>query len=784
MRCLCSALILLYICWLFLILVRRCAADIKVDFCGYKTGPTAGPLVSIDPKPQYEAWQKLGDALNATGRPIFFSMCPHAPATEPMAWDPPPPQGRAAVMYAPPPQWSKAQRHALGGSNGNSLMVEYGNTIDGWDGCDTCGNSSVLKHVGLIHGIDAGIVATKMFDGTSGSFNDMDMLQLCNFGEGKTGKRMKGMTLSEYRVEYSVWSIMASNLILGADVRTIAERHPACLKLALNADIIAVNQDEAAIPPRLVYSVPPMAANLRSEKITQQVFARGLSRNRTALLLLNRGGTVTRITATWKQLGLVAGSSYTVRDVIAQKDTGATAKGEYGATVPSHDVSFVILAPGAGVTLKQRQPRAASSSLVAAGPGEAEPLLPGLRGAWERGISPIGQGELGSVRGDPEDRTCPGECRKPPAGRTCAGSVPAKYADDPVCSKMLCTESVPADLSPPPILFGTAAAAGKKVAQTTPGLGYNTSRVFHSLYLPPDWVSNSSASYPIIVEYSGNTILPSEQNWTNHGWGIGQGQVFIWVVLPFISGRSPTLSAAANAAAACNQRCYHGCAPEACDLFPYDGPMHLLCQKPYPHFDPEPTIDYAIATVNYLVQRYSGDPDKVLITGHSRGSLSTMFIGLHNDRIAKLWTAFAPIAHFDGAHVTSYGKKPWQIFPPYPNGSAKDATVRLKRVGPRPVFVAGECEDSTVQAMTLLNSTGIDLANFTVLGLGFIDHNGKWPLRPDPMGTRAKLRVWVGKVLGVTMPPVPPAFNGEIRSPQKSDDHGDDVDRSLPPTWT
>ena len=98
-----------------------------------------------------------------------------------------------------------------------------------------------------------------------------------------------------------------------------------------------------------------------------------------------------------------------------------------------------------------------------------------------------------------------------------------------------------------------------------------------------------------------------------------------------------------------------------------------------------------------------------------------------------------------------HDKKPWQIFPPYPNGTAKDATVRLKRVGPRPVFVAGECQDATGQAMAFLNSTGIDLANFTVLGLGFIDHNSKWPLRPDPMGTRAKLRVWVAKVLDVTM---------------------------------
>ena len=342
-------------------------------------------------------------------------------------------------------------------------------------------------------------------------------------------------------------------------------------------------------------------------------------------------------------------------------------------------------------------------------------------------------------------RTCPGECKAPPGGRTCTTTVPAKYSSDPACAQMPCTESVPADLRPPPVLRAPP-AAGRRVAETTPGLGYNTSRVFHSLYLPPDWANDSAVKYPVIVEYSGNTILPSEGNWSSHGWGISRGEGFIWVVLPFISGRYPNMSDSEHAATACSQRMYHGCSPESCDIFPYNKRMQKLCHPPHPHFDVTPTIEYAEATVNWLVQSYRGDPTKVLITGHSRGSLATNYIGLHNDRIAKLWTAFAPIAHYDGAHVTS-------TFPPYPNATAKDATERLGRLGPRPVFVAGECEDATAQAQTFLNQTGLDLANFTVRGLGFIDHNGHWPLRPDPLGTRKELRAWVGKALGVTMPP-------------------------------
>jgi len=319
---------------------------VKADFMGYTIGPSEGGRLSIDPGVQYEAWQTLGSALNATTRKMWFSLCPRANASESMAWHPPPPPpGKTVAMYSPPLQWTKAQRHALGGANANSLLVEYGNTVDGWDGCDTCRESDPIKDVGLIHGIDAGIAATNMSFGTSGSFNDMDMLQLCNFGEGSNARRLTGMNLSEYRLEYSVWSIMASNLILGTNVITIAERHPECLKLALNKDIIGVNQDEAAFPPRLVYSVPPMAPDVTSKMITQQVLARPLSRNRTAVLLLNRGAAASRMVVTWEQLGLAAGGSFTVRDVIAQEDTGATVESNYSATVQPHDVSFVILAP-------------------------------------------------------------------------------------------------------------------------------------------------------------------------------------------------------------------------------------------------------------------------------------------------------------------------------------------------------------------------------------------------------------------------------------------------------
>ena len=184
-----------------------------------------------------------------------------------------------------------------------------------------------------------------------------------------------------------------------------------------------------------------------------------------------------------------------------------------------------------------------------------------------------------------------------------------------ICPTMPCTRDVPADLVAPPVAFNTTAAPGKLVAQTTPGFGYHPDRVFHLIYLPPDWVNGSSKKYPIIFEYSGNTLLPQDIGAHTHGWGIGQGQTFIWVVLPFISGRTQNASQR-DPSKACNQRCYHGCAPDGCNRTPYfQLEHHHDCGRGNPHFDVAPTLEYTIATVQWIVDEYSGDAAKTLLTG-------------------------------------------------------------------------------------------------------------------------------------------------------------------------
>ena len=307
---------------------------LKVDFCGpagfAPQCPNASdPLcVSIEADAQYTAWASLRDALNATGRPIYYSICPHTQAAR---------EGPARpfdLIYAPPTAWTASQRQALA----NSLLVEYYNTMDSWDNfVDAAG----IQRYGILTGMDAMVGATHLNYSVAGSWNDADMLMVCNYGAGAVPGG--GMTLSEYRAHYAVWSILGSPLILGNDVRALARgEHADCLDLLLNSDIVGVNQDPAAMPARLVWQSPRPSANSTSASVRAQCFARPLSGGRLAVLLLNRAPSALHLSVTWRQLQLPANQEYDVYDVLSRRAAGS-ARGSYAVHVASHDVAFVIL---------------------------------------------------------------------------------------------------------------------------------------------------------------------------------------------------------------------------------------------------------------------------------------------------------------------------------------------------------------------------------------------------------------------------------------------------------
>lgn len=327
-----------------------------------------------------------------------------------------------------------------------------------------------------------------------------------------------------------------------------------------------------------------------------------------------------------------------------------------------------------------------------------------------------------------KDSPCPWPALVPPS--------PTGYCNCSKASGLVCTASVAGDTAPPPLLpLGHPPGPGLRVLQSLNSSVFAGSKVQHMLYLPPTWTSphpNQEATrlMPMVVEFSGNGILPQDgANWTVNGWGLTAGQGFIWLQLPFVS--------ALRGNGTCNQRNWFGCDPAACDL--YSSNSNRICSENKTadsHYNPEPTVRYALLAVRMVLERYGGDPSRVLLTGHSRGALAVNFIGLHNDEIASLWAAFAPTSHYDGV-------KRWA----YPESDNISALARLRRVGQRPVFIVAECDLATRYAKHYLRGTGVNLSNFHIEGTGFADHNPFWSLRESPTGARAAMRAWVRRVM-------------------------------------
>ena len=119
-----------------------------------------------------QAYEFMGDALNKTGRQIYFSICPHTKAAD-YGTSRPFFGKKDFLIYAPPAEWTAAQRHALA----NSLLVEYDNTMDSWYDFSWPVRGQGYFHWGLLTNIDSMVEATRLAYSGPGSWNDADMLQ-------------------------------------------------------------------------------------------------------------------------------------------------------------------------------------------------------------------------------------------------------------------------------------------------------------------------------------------------------------------------------------------------------------------------------------------------------------------------------------------------------------------------------------------------------------------------------------------------------------------------------
>ncbi|NOV03721.1 cohesin domain-containing protein [Paenibacillus planticolens] len=146
-----------------------------------------------------------------------------------------------------------------------------------------------------------------------GHFNHMDMLQVGN-----------GMSYEEDKTHFSMWSIMASPLIAGNDLRTMSQQTKDILT---NSEVIAINQDPAGIQgTRMI------------DNGDQEVWVKSLgsaNSGEKAVGLLNRGDTAVNMSVNWDNIGL--DTNVTVRDLWAHQDKGTIAN-SYQVNVPAHGI--------------------------------------------------------------------------------------------------------------------------------------------------------------------------------------------------------------------------------------------------------------------------------------------------------------------------------------------------------------------------------------------------------------------------------------------------------------
>jgi len=153
---------------------------LKYDWCGARNIYKDSEMQAV--------YQKMGDALQASGRPIVFSLCQY---------------GRDDVW-----KW--------GPQVGGNLWRTTGDIRDSWDSMSKIGfnQSEIAQYAG------------------PGHWNDPDMLEV---GNG-------GMNTTEYKTHMSLWAILAAPLLAGNDLQHMSEE---IRQILMNRDVIAVDQDPA-----------------------------------------------------------------------------------------------------------------------------------------------------------------------------------------------------------------------------------------------------------------------------------------------------------------------------------------------------------------------------------------------------------------------------------------------------------------------------------------------------------------------------------------------------------
>ncbi|MFI1675594.1 NPCBM/NEW2 domain-containing protein [Streptomyces sp. NPDC020607] len=237
-------------------------ADWGVDYLKYDNCNNQG----VDAKQRYIAMRDaLKAASESTGRPIVYSICEWG---ENKPWE-----------------WAADVGH---------LWRTTGDISDNWGSM-----LSIMKRN----------LPLAQYAGP-GHWNDPDMLEV---GNG-------GMTDTEYRTHFSMWSIMAAPLLIGSDLRKAS---PETFEILGNKEVVAVDQDPLGKQGEVV-----------SSQGGRWVVAKEMKDGSRAVALFNETGSPQSVATTAKAVGLPDADAYTLRDLWRHKSYNTA--GRIAATVPAH----------------------------------------------------------------------------------------------------------------------------------------------------------------------------------------------------------------------------------------------------------------------------------------------------------------------------------------------------------------------------------------------------------------------------------------------------------------
>ena len=157
-----------------------------------------------------------------------------------------------------------------------------------------------------------------------GHWNDCDMFVVGKLGGGRL--RDSRLTPNEQYTHISLWSLLASPLLIGCDMTQI---DGFTLSLLTNDEVIGVNQDPLG-----------KQAHRISKDENVEVWAKDMADGSNAVGLFNRGELELSVGVNWSELGL--SGDRTVRDLWRQQDLGRYAGG-FATQVPRHGVVLVKL---------------------------------------------------------------------------------------------------------------------------------------------------------------------------------------------------------------------------------------------------------------------------------------------------------------------------------------------------------------------------------------------------------------------------------------------------------